>query len=1264
MQVSFNSKIFLIIITVLTVRFFTTSTIAFASVRLSDVNSDITLDPSFTYTVDGTDIVAPSATLTIPAGTHLIFTPKSSLVVKGALIAEGTADNHISIIAGPIPPFIPFAMQVASAQSAEVQIPAVEPLVINSVMMGDNTSAVEKHYGVIFSAGSTSSLQYVDISNGLYGAIVSEGSVVALDHITISDCDTGILGIRGSLRLTNSAFNHIPIPVDWDFHGPFTHSNSTFSDTTFNGWRYGGELKAGEIMQLDSTDGEYEIPYVTVGSDASLNISPGVTVKMIDRQGVEVDGGTVSAIGTDEQPIIFYGDGVCVAHSAIVYQVNGTATYQHVHFHDLCSGIGATNRGTINLSDDSFDTISGPAVQVKEYSVLTADHLTFHDIYQAVTVDTASKGAISDSAISLVNGSYAAIDASNQSPLTLTTTSIDTATNCINVSKNSSLIGDNLTLSHCVRVGIESNNDNGLTNPTGITLTHSEIAHSGTALQLTKALVLDISNNKFHDNTIGVSLNDMPATTIINNWWGSDEGPTIASNPPGNGDSIISNNVPDIIYRPWIGMTPPPEHNPIIIVPGVTGSTLTKDYGDQSELWPNIAKMAISPTDSFLNDLKLLQGGTPSSVRPVIIGDIIRSVGSTDVWASMIATLEQNGYVEGTNLFVLPYDWRLSNTQNQSLLNDAVANALAKSGKNKVNIIAHSMGGLLVKDYIAQNPTAPIDHLFYIAVPHLGAPKAFKTLMYGDTMGFDFSLGPVHIPFLNADRVKAITQNMPSVYELLPSQKYIDTISHYVTDLSQSPVLLAFDAIHTFMSNDGRNEKMFPFAQALHDATDTLDSAPFSAYDFAGCGATKTIGGFILTTKQKLTLTGVHSVPEHRLMYTAGDGVVPVQSATAAIGATQYYVTAGSHGTMPSVPDIQQAIVDILNAKNVTATTTISADAHQCALAGDIVEVHSPVTLDIYDEMHRHTGDIEQNIPNVDYEMIGEEKFAFLPSGPTYTIINHGQAVGTYDMYISHSDTTDTITKETYFGDVAITEKSIGTVTVDPNTSDYTIAMDDNGDGITDHSIDPSVPGTDPVPPTPLPDPTPTPDPVPTTTPIPTPTPVVVPPVITPQPSTPTPQVVPVIINNISSNPVPYSDPVADPVVSDTTQTDPTVTDTVEADPSIDPTVDVPADTTVSNDTNDIADPTPDPTADATVVDTTTTAVPDITTPLDPTTAAAAAHAAMATTPEGSPLNELLALPLIANAGTALAAHHTSIVTMVMIIMFMTIVVLFMKRRR
>lgn len=1083
----FQPKTFLIIVAILFIHILSAPRVAFADVPFYGNLTDSTLDPTLTYTVDGEAVVAAGATLTIPAGTHLVFTSGSRIEVNGNLIIKGTAAKHVSIVGGTLASFIPVAQPLVtsrafSIQSPEVQSPEVDSLsfssssdpditspevtpltVSNTVMLGDDatTAAAPKYLGFFFADGSTGTMTYTDISDGANGIVATQGSTISLKHTTFTNCDLGILeGGSGTLKIANTSFVNVPQPALLYFKANFTHSASSFTNTGIKGWQLTGDMLAGDTMKLNSTDGEYKIAETSVPQKAWLVISPGVTILTQDGQGIDV-AGTLTASGTASNPITIYGDGVCPDHSPVInFMSSADAVIGHVNFHNLCNGM-VVSHSTITLTNDSFDTIAGPVISSDSYGVVNASTITMHDVYQAFDMGIAGQLDLSDATITLVNSKDPAINMHDQVPLSGSHISIDGASTCIGIINNSSISAKNVTLDHCGVVALLSNDNKD--GPSGITLTDSEIMNSGSALKLDGALVTNVSNDKFHDNTVGVSLTDMPSTTIINNWWGSNNGPTISSNPGGDGDSIVVNNVPNVFYRPWIGMAAPAVHNPVIIVPGITGSVLTKDYGDKSEIWPNLTELSLSPSDSFLDDLELLQSGTPSVDRPMTVGDIIRSVSATDIFGGMIGALEKNGYTEGTDLFVLPYDWRLSNTANQGLLKDAISNALAKSGKTKVNIIAHSMGGLLVQDYLAQNADAPIDHLFYIGVPHIGAPKAFQSLMFGDDMGFTFSIGPVKVPLLNADTVKTISQNMPSVYELLPSQKYIDTVGSYVSDLTQSATPLDLSATQQFMINDGRNKKMFPFAKTLHDATDALDTSAFSEYNFAGCGSTKTIGSYTITKKESLTVTGLQLVPEHRLYYTSGDGVVPARSAVADTSATDYYVASGSHGTLPAVSAIQSAINTILNGDTVDLTTGISDKFSSCSLSGEVVEIHSPATLDIYDDQGNHTGptadgEIEYGIPNVDYEMINDEKFAFLPTGPTYKIIDHAEATGAYDMYISHSGEDDTITQEAYFNDVPMTTaNAVGTVLIAPDQTTYSISMDQDGDGTGDSIIQPTA---------------------------------------------------------------------------------------------------------------------------------------------------------------------------------------------------------------
>jgi pimeloyl-ACP methyl ester carboxylesterase len=1079
MKLSFRCKLFFIIIIIFSLKAANAGT-AFAdtTITINNIFSDTTLDPSITYAVYGlNNTVWTGATLTIPAGTHIVFAPGSALTIGGALKINGTMDNHVIVTGGTPPPSIPFITVVyAPSQSPETASPEVAPLTVSNSAMMTTIDPSQEHFGFIFGPDSVSTISYLDISEANYAFRPTPQSKVTADHILFKHDDIGIMSNVGAyLKMTDSTFDTVNKPAVWDFRATFIHSNTTFINTGIQGWTYDSDLLAGDNMKLDSTDGDYYLPNIVIGNNTTLTISPGVRLFIKDGGSIQINGGTLSALGTADKPITFYGDGACTSHSPVMsFQAPEKVSLQYANFSNLCNGLYGT-RTTVVFSHLDFNTIAGTAMAFDIFSTVTADYITMMDIYQGFKISYGTRFSTTNDIIGLANTTGAAIDISGQSPSVINNTHIDGAATCIAVSQNSSLTADKLTLSDCTKTGIFSINDDA-TAPSALSLTNSEIGYSGGAMNLTYAVIKNVSNNNFHNDSKGVVLNHMPKTILANNFWGDSTGPHIDTNPGGKGTILAASDVSELIYRPWIGMEPAPEHNPIIIIPGITGSVLTKNYDDKSELWPNIAKLALSPSDSFLNDLELLQSGKPSSVRPVVVGDIIRSTGQVDVFDGLIGSLLQNGYKEGTDLFVLPYDWRLSNTQNQALLKDSIVHALSASGKSKVNIIAHSMGGLLAKDYLAENPDAPIDHLFFIATPHLGTPKVFKALMYGDDMGYNFSIASaLSIHVLNPDRVKIIAQNMPAVYELLPSQSYINKFGPYLKDLAVQTPLSNVNEIESYMVGQGRNNKMFSFAQTLHTNTDALDTTTIPTYNFVGCGATKTIGNVLFGKEISLGASGPQITDETRLRYVQGDGAVPRASAESMTGAVDYYVSKGSHGSLPSVPEIQHAINAILNGTPVATSSSITTSSSDCAVTGEVVEVHSPVVLDIYDDQGRHTGptasgDTEFGIPNVDYEIIGNDKFAFLPTGPTYKVMTHAQADGSYDMYISHSDNNDAITQETYFNQVPITDGSAGTVIIGPGNDSYSINLDKDGDGIADMTVSPTsvlntTAATDDIPP-------------------------------------------------------------------------------------------------------------------------------------------------------------------------------------------------------
>jgi len=184
-----------------------------------------------------------------------------------------------------------------------------------------------------------------------------------------------------------------------------------------------------------------------------------------------------------------------------------------------------------------------------------------------------------------------------------------------------------------------------------------------------------------------------------NNWWGSVDGPKDTSTTTDTGSgTMVSDNV---LYTPFLGTWPPTEEatiNPVVIVPGIMGSA--KKNG----------QLLIDPILHTYDDL--------------------------------VATMEANGYQKEKNLFTFPYEWRDSNIQTANLLKDKILavktachtakskgeiNAtLGEINCNKVDLVAHSMGGLVAREYIQSSQYQnDVDQIIFLGTPHKGSPKAY-----------------------------------------------------------------------------------------------------------------------------------------------------------------------------------------------------------------------------------------------------------------------------------------------------------------------------------------------------------------------------------------------------------------------------------------------------------------------------------------------------------------------------------------------------------
>jgi len=230
-------------------------------------------------------------------------------------------------------------------------------------------------------------------------------------------------------------------------------------------------------------------------------------------------------------------------------------------------------------------------------------------------------------------------------------------------------------------------------------------------------------------------------------------------------------------------------NTPLILIHGTMGSKL-RSASTGEQLWPGKINQLI-----FSNYRRLANEIDPETIE-VIKGDIesyaiFDSYSGLSIYDEIIDTLTTYGQYQqntlsgkalpGRNLYVFHYDWRQDNVANAALLSAYIEQVLQQHpDHNQVDVVAHSMGGLILRYYqrfggtdvladvqrlnagtieqqvIQQQPHHGfIRHAIFLGTPQLGSVKSVARLH----QGFDFNLRNIPVE---------VQVTMPSVFQLLP----------------------------------------------------------------------------------------------------------------------------------------------------------------------------------------------------------------------------------------------------------------------------------------------------------------------------------------------------------------------------------------------------------------------------------------------------------------------------------------------------------------
>jgi len=275
---------------------------------------------------------------------------------------------------------------------------------------------------------------------------------------------------------------------------------------------------------------------------------------------------------------------------------------------------------------------------------------------------------------------------------------------------------------------------------------------------------------------------------------------------------------------------------PLIFIPGIGGSVLDEDGG--RNLW--LGGLFTDRTRLRLNDPPVDFQGKPIRIKA---SDVLRETTRQKTgYQHLIDALKQKaGYVEyqvnndparrtqsgcdlsqtpnKPTLFIFAYDWRQSNVVNASALKDYVRCVQRFYPDRQINLLTHSMGGLIARRYILDNPRSHnVKRLVTIAAPWLGAPKALYILETGNF--FNLYL----IDQFLSDLFKSLVEFFPSVHEILPSRTYYN--------LAGSP----FGELAGKRTWDVNLTGQVETSYSSNDLANLLDTIQFKASTPAGVG--------------------------------------------------------------------------------------------------------------------------------------------------------------------------------------------------------------------------------------------------------------------------------------------------------------------------------------------------------------------------------------------------------------------------------------------
>lgn len=385
----------------------------------------------------------------------------------------------------------------------------------------------------------------------------------------------------------------------------------------------------------------------------------------------------------------------------------------------------------------------------------------------------------------------------------------------------------------------------------------------------------------------------------------------------------------------------------IIVMPGIMGSTLKNKY---IQIWPWSDHYAFDQYKTLKN------------------------INKASIYAAKLEPYTYKKLVEelktiSNNVTPFPYDWRQNNLNHFKELEKKL-----DPNAEEIVIVAHSMGGILAKLFLNEHRGSDlinrVSKLITIGTPWNGAMDAYKTLKYGKSIPEkNLFRGLV----LSEKTCKEISPYFPSIYQLLPSNRYCELarqvetkelVSYKINDVCYQDHDEFFDK---HIKEDFLNCEL-EYSNVIEDFRDLLsEELPehINHYEIVGINS-GTISGI-----------NVNSLKEAEGDFRSGDGTVPLFSAISH-QERSFFVHKVEHSDLPKSPLVRNLVKDMITKEEDTLMEELIESellftrldsSHNKGYNGTIIKVACPVAISLVDK----NGDIVYGaIETIDEEGLKE----------------------------------------------------------------------------------------------------------------------------------------------------------------------------------------------------------------------------------------------------------------------------------------------------